>query len=799
MRKSRKSASDFRFGTKAETLARLEDHLRASKIPKFFYFDVKEWISAGQSILNRIDEAKFSGLIIVRSSAQSEDTQGSSMAGAFISVPNLVPQDKRAISHAIGTVLNSFAQESGSENPDDQVIIQEMVRDVSMSGVLLTQDLNTGAPYFTINYDDFSGDTSAVTSGGLSRTLLVERGSEEQVSSTRFRALLKAANEIEEVVDLDTLDIEFAVDKADNVSLLQVRKITTAKNWNRGLSVRIADQLNSVEQFLKERVKPEVGVVGGNNIFGKMPDWNPAEMIGSTPKPLALSLYRRLITDKAWRVARGKMGYRNPAGSELMIALAGQPFIDVRLSLNSFLPADLDINIGASLVNHWLQMLIDNPQFHDKLEFNVATTAYCFDSREKIEERYDQVLNLEDRQRFASVLRRQTEKFLRGSVAPIPEQLEKIEWLADRRERLLNNPKSISLTTVAALLEQCIQFGTIPFAVLARHAFIANELLNSMVSIELIDSDDKAGFLSGIKTVAGEFVDDLQRLAETSISQESFNQRYGHLRPGTYDILSVRYDRRESIELNRPSPGSPLQSSSIIFSSAKLKHLQKALIENQIEVRAEECLRYITDSIKGREYAKFIFSRNLSDALEILSAWGEERGLSREELAYIEIDRILDTQVRVSGASIEEFLREEAERGKDDHEITEAIRFPHLIHNLSDIRVIPLRVDQPNFITRKVASGPVVCIDGSTEDLSVIDGGIVLIESADPGFDWIFARPLIGLVTKFGGVNSHMAIRCAEFGLPAAIGCGEQIFCRLQQYKMMILNCAEERVLEKKL
>ena len=52
----------------------------------------------------------------------------------------------------------------------------------------------------------------------------------------------------------------------------------------------------------------------------------------------------------------------------------------------------------------------------------------------------------------------------------------------------------------------------------------------------------------------------------------------------------------------------------------------------------------------------------------------------------------------------------------------------------------------------------------------------ILIENADPGFDWIFSRGIGGLITKFGGSNSHMAIRCSEFALPAAIGCGEQLY-----------------------
>ena len=64
----------------------------------------------------------------------------------------------------------------------------------------------------------------------------------------------------------------------------------------------------------------------------------------------------------------------------------------------------------------------------------------------------------------------------------------------------------------------------------------------------------------------------------------------------------------------------------------------------------------------------------------------------------------------------------------------------------------------------------------------------MLIENADPGFDWIFGHQIAGLITKYGGVNSHMAIRCAEFGIPAAIGCGEQRFERLVNVDMILLD-----------
>ena len=51
---------------------------------------------------------------------------------------------------------------------------------------------------------------------------------------------------------------------------------------------------------------------------------------------------------------------------------------------------------------------------------------------------------------------------------------------------------------------------------------------------------------------------------------------------------------------------------------------------------------------------------------------------------------------------------------------------------------------------------------------------IVFIQGADPGFDWIFSKNIAGLVTMYGGANSHMAIRSAELKIPAVIGAGEK-------------------------
>jgi len=73
-------------------------------------------------------------------------------------------------------------------------------------------------------------------------------------------------------------------------------------------------------------------------------------------------------------------------------------------------------------------------------------------------------------------------------------------------------------------------------------------------------------------------------------------------------------------------------------------------------------------------------------------------------------------------------------------------------------------------------------------------GKIVLVRNADPGYDWLFSRNIAGLITAYGGVNSHMAIRAAEFGLPAAIGIGETLFEELMRSPVLSLDCAARQI-----
>jgi len=793
-----KFAHNFKFGTKAETLDRLSGKLSQCTIPSFTYFNVGSWRKNPahqiQSIFNDLDGKK----LVVRSSARREDDANCAMAGAFLSIAN-VNNSRDCIVKAVDEVIASYERDGLSADDTDQVLVQTMLADVAMSGVVFTQEINSGAPYYIINYDDESGRTDTVTSGTdyINRTLQMHRDEWHRLESSRFKKLIAAIKEIEQVVSNDRLDVEFVLDANENVHLLQVRQITTAGNWSYDCNLRMNDMLSRAEETLSKRFLAQPGVYGFKSIFGKMPDWNPAEMIGSTPRKLAFSLYRELITDRTWRDARSKMGYAEPKGYPLMTSIGGQPYIDVRLSFHSYLPKALPGPIASKLVDAWLQRLEGNPHLHDKVEFDVATTCLSFDFDRNFEQWYKGVLTADELQFYRSQLLELTESLICEVDSSISDSMSLLDQLASRRESLLNAYDKPELSLVNALVEDCIDFGTLPFSMLARHGFIASSMLSSLISEKIIGQAFVESLQASISTVAGKFLEDMDSYHEGEIPRDELMEKYGHLRPGTYDIRSPRYDSRKDLfERDKTKAGQNKKTTTFSLSEEDNKAINKALWKQGFkQLDAHKLMRYIEQAIKGREQGKFVFTRNISDLLEVLAFWGEDVGVSRDELSFLSIQDIRDCLVKAEGRTLQSFFRNLAQVGRSEHEITSALQLPMLITKPSDLFIVPMRIEQPNFITRKTVDGDIFELVGDVQNPALLDEKIIAIEGADPGYDWIFSRPILGLVTKFGGANSHMAIRCAELEMPAAIGCGEQIYNRLVGSSSIVIDCAEGRVL----
>jgi phosphohistidine swiveling domain-containing protein len=783
----------IQFSSKAKTLENLKSKVTLFKVPKLEIFDLASYFKCADQIIGHIQASFSDKTLVIRSSSVNEDGAKSACAGEYDSILNVSATDSEAIQAGIAMVIASY-ERNGSCTGEDEIIIQEMVLNTSMSGVVFTHDLNTGAPYYVINYDDVSGLTNTVTSGGgeyANRTLYIHRGATQALRSDRFQRLMQAIQELEQIMGSQFLDVEFALGDDFTPYLLQVRAITTQPNWNRAVAKRIDASLQGIQAFVKARLQPMSGVYGKTTVLGQMPDWNPAEMIGRAPRALAFSLYKTLITDHAWRIARETMGYAVPAGQPLMVSLAGQPFIDTRLSFHSYLPDALSPAISAKLVDAWVNRLQAQPELHDKVEFKVAITTYSFDIDEKIEALIGAALSEVEKSEFKDALRRQTRALLAASgEGGISKALAKVDKLVRKQSDARRLPVPQDATALFGMIDDCIRLGTVPFSILARHGFIARTILLSLNRRGILTMEDINFIQSGIRTVASALVNDMRRLQLGELSRSDFMAEYGHLRPGTYDILSRRYDQMPDLGMNDAQVRPEQEHNEFVLSAQQRRDINQLLqAEGFLELDAEKLLAYVQAATVGREYGKFVFTRSVSEMLELIAGFGEKHGLSRDEMSRVSISNLLDVVTKSSEGSIEERLRQIAEDEAERHALSAAIRLPQVLFDEAGVHVVPFQVSHPNFITHKKITAACVCLLAG-QAAPALTGKIVLIENADPGFDWIFAQQIGGLITKYGGANSHMAIRCAEFGIPAAIGCGEQRFEVFMSANQILLDCA---------
>ena len=363
--------------SKGEVLIDLKNYNLKFKIPKTVLINVEDWKKNKQEIYKGIKNILCSN-IAIRSSSRNEDNQEKSNAGKYLSFLNVNLNKKKYFYNCVNKIINSY---SDSYSSKDQILIQEMVIDINSSGVAFTRDIENGSNYYVINYDDVTGKTNTVTSGQgnySNRILYIYKKFNNQIKSQRFKRLIDCIEDLEKKIGLDTLDIEFAINNKLEIYLLQVRPISTENKWDKKRDKEINSLIFRSEKKINFIFKKKNKIYNSNTILGNMPDWNPVEIIGKYPSKLSVSLYRFLITDNIWAKARALMGYKNITGNKLMYLICGQPYIDTRLSLYSFLPKSIKSSISKKIVNHGINLLKKFPFLHDKIEFEISIPSFNF-------------------------------------------------------------------------------------------------------------------------------------------------------------------------------------------------------------------------------------------------------------------------------------------------------------------------------------------------------------------------------------------------------------------------------------
>ena len=757
----------YNLKNKAENLIFLQK--KKFNIPKLSIYYCKDFHKKKNLIIRNIQKS-FNEKIAIRSSSKDEDGSRYSYAGKYKSFININPKNTNLLKKKIHEVILSY------KNSDNIFFIQSMVKDIILSGVVLSRDLNSYNPYFVINYNKGS-NPSLVTSGKIKTQSIKYFPNQKYKIYKKFRNLINISIKLKKIYGCD-IDIEFCINNKGKVFILQVRKLNLTKNFkNKYLDEKsFSNYLKNLEKKIIKLKVQQNNELGRTTYFGVMPDWNPAEIIGKKPKPLALSLYRELITDHVWSENRYKYGFKDLSQFHLMTTFYDTPFIDIKVDFNSWLPRNLKKQTQTKLINHYLNKFKKNKNFHDKIEKEIIYSCYSLNLEKKVSKDLKKTLTKSEIKNLINSLK----NINNFAIKEKSEDFKKVKSLLFKQKKIQQS-KLYYFDKIYWHVENCKKFGTLPFAGLARCGFIAIELIESFVNGGIISEEDKNKFLNSIDTISSEISNDIFKL-----SKLNFIKKYGHIRPNSYEITSLNYrDGYQKYFKNRKKK--LFKKKTFSFSKDQKSKILKFIRQFNSQLSLNELINFIKDSIKLREYSKFVFMKSIDLIFENLKQFAKKYKIKSSDLSYLKINDITNFYHNLNSGKTLSVINKMIKDNKKEFIENFYIELPDVIFEPKDLYIINIPKEIPNYITSMECEGNLTSLHLNKK--INISNKVVCIENADPGFDFIFSHKIKGLITKFGGFNSHMSIRCSELGIPAIIGVGKNNYDKILNSNKIKFSC----------
>ena len=183
--------------------------------------------------------------------------------------------------------------------------------------------------------------------------------------------------------------------------------------------------------------------------------------------------------------------------------------------------------------------------------------------------------------------------------------LKKIEILKNKLNKIKKS-EMYNIDKIYWLIEDCKRFGTLPFAGIARCAFISRDILNSFVQTKILTEKELEVFLKSIKTISSEINTNLYKL-----SSKKFKDKYGHIRPNTYDIESKNYFDNYKNYFNLSKVSKKKVGEKFTFSKFQRKKINELIKDSKLNLNFKELINFIIFSTQQREYSKFILQKVL--------------------------------------------------------------------------------------------------------------------------------------------------------------------------------------------
>ena len=704
--------------------------------------------------LNNIENIvdSFSQKIMIRSNSSSEDKEYSSSAGKYLSIGPIERNDLETIKKSWEMVVDSY-----EEQDNQSVIFQNYIENAKSVSVLTSYKVGSDSAYRTFS-TYYGSETDAITSGKYSEinNFFMHRSFDILPKKyEKYNVYLKIITQLEDLFKNKQLDIEMVLDKNNSPQLLQVRPLM-GKKLNKESIFEEKDVIDRNLKNYKKLNKTTADRFGTNQIYSNMSDMNPAEMIGKKPDNIAFGLYKFMFTDTTWNIQRGEFGYREYSGGKLMEMFNNVAYINVNHSLNSFLTRNLQKESCEEIINYQLNKLKENPHLHDSIEFDISRSSYVFDTVEEFSKEYKNIIS--------------------------PSEI--IKWHNDliqidtQNKSTLEKNKKIILSTFSKL-DKSFEYSkkeniklirdtmALPFTHHSRLGFVYFAQLNSLLEKEVISEDQKKLLLLSVNSISTKMKADAYEVKIGKKTLEGFLDVYGHIRAGNYNLLSSNLKNNlnftESLINNSEQP---LEDN--ILPKDIYTNIEEYFTINEIPLKASAWIDMFQEGISTRENSKFYYTKGIDGILNEIS----EKNTSDRELFDL-----LDIEFN--------------EENTSDMRLKNVL-MPDLITSNEDFYFYEEMSKNGNYIGQGTVIGDVLLIDNEANRPNNLENKIVVIPAADPGWDWIFNYKIKSLVTKYGGPNSHMAIRCAEHNIPAILGVGENNFTVISNSKSLKIDFSNE-------
>ena len=704
--------------------------------------------------LNNIENIldSFSQKIMIRSNSSSEDKEYSSSAGKYLSIGPIERNDLETIKKSWEMVVGSY-----EEQDNQSVIFQNYIENAKSVSVLTSYKVGSDSAYRTFS-TYYGSETDAITSGKYSEinNFFMHRSFDILPKKyEKYNVYLKIITQLEDLFKNKQLDIEMVLDKNNSPQLLQVRPLM-GKKLNKESIFDEKDVIDRNLKNYKKLNKTTADRFGTNQIYSNMSDMNPAEMIGKKPDNIAFGLYKFMFTDTTWNIQRGEFGYRKYSGGKLMELFNNVAYINVNHSLNSFLTRNLQKESCEEIINYQLNKLKENPHLHDSIEFDISRSSYVFDTVEEFSKEYKNIIS--------------------------PSEI--IKWHNDliqidtQNKSTLEKNKKIILSTFSKL-DKSFEYSkkeniklirdtmALPFTHHSRLGFVYFAQLNSLLEKEVISEDQKKLLLLSVNSISTKMKADAYEVKIGKKTLEGFLDVYGHIRAGNYNLLSsnLKNDLNFTDSLINNSQ-QPLEDN--ILPKDIYTNIEEYFTINEIPLKASAWIDMFQEGISTRENSKFYYTKGIDGILNEIS----EKNTSDRELFDL-----LDIEFN--------------EENTSDMRLKNVL-MPDLITSNEDFYFYEEMSKNGNYIGQGTVIGDVLLIDNEANRPNNLENKIVVIPAADPGWDWIFNYKIKSLVTKYGGPNSHMAIRCAEHNIPAILGVGENNFTVISNSKSLKIDFSNE-------